>query len=348
MTTDRLTFTPRTLREVREIHDLPLTQLLFRAQTVHRQHHAPDAVQLCTLLSIKTGGCPEDCGYCGQSARHEKKMPAEPLMDETEVLAAAERARAAGATRFCMGAAWRNAKSGEQFERVLRMVKGVRSLGMEACVTLGMLTAEQAVRLKEAGLTAYNHNLDTSREHYSSIISTRTYDDRLQTLEHVRRAGIHVCCGGIIGMGESIDDRCAMLAELANLESPPESVPINALGPVPGTPLGHRQPIEPFEMVRMCATARIVIPSARVRLSAGRVGLSREAQMLCFMAGANSIFFGDKLLTITNPELDEDLRMLADAGLSTLPAEEGEAPRPISLSKPAPARPRLVSLPVAK
>jgi biotin synthase len=344
MTTDRHTFTPA---EVREIHDLPLTQLLFRAQTVHRQHHTPDAVQLCTLLSIKTGGCPEDCGYCGQSARHEKKMPAEPLMDEVDVLAAAERARAAGATRFCMGAAWRNAKGGEQFERVLRMVKGVRALGMEACVTLGMLTAEQAVKLKEAGLTAYNHNLDTSRDYYGSIITTRTYDDRLQTLEHVRRAGIHVCCGGIIGMGETIDDRCAMLAELANLETPPESVPINALGPVPGTPLGHRKSIEPFEMVRMCATARIVIPSARVRLSAGRIGLSREAQMLCFMAGANSIFFGDKLLTITNPELDADLQMLADAGLSALPAEQGSAPRPVA-PPPVAARSRQVSLPVAK
>lgn len=344
MTRDRHTFTSA---EVREIHDLPLTHLLFRAQTVHRQHHTPDAVQLCTLLSIKTGGCPEDCGYCGQSARHEKKMPAEPLMDEADVLATAARARAAGATRFCMGAAWRNAKGGEQFERVLRMVKGVRALGMEACVTLGMLTAEQAVRLKEAGLTAYNHNLDTSREYYGSIITTRTYDDRLQTLEHVRRAGIHVCCGGIIGMGESIDDRCAMLAELANLETPPESVPINALGPVPGTPLGHRKPVEPFELVRMCATARIVIPSARVRLSAGRVALSREAQMLCFMAGANSIFFGDKLLTITNPESDADMQMLADAGLSALPADESQAPLPITVP-PAAERVRHTSLPLAK
>jgi len=302
-------------------------------------------VQLCTLLSIKTGGCPEDCGYCGQSARHEKQMAAEPLMDEADVLAAAERARAAGATRFCMGAAWRNAKGGEQFERVLRMVKGVRALGMEACVTLGMLNAEQAQALKAAGLTAYNHNLDTSREFYSSIISTRTYDDRLQTLEHVRDAGISVCCGGIIGMGESVDDRCAMLATLANLDTPPESVPINALGPVPGTPLGHRKPVEPFELVRMCATARIVIPTARVRLSAGRIGLSREAQMLCFMAGANSIFFGDKLLTITNPEADADFQMLADAGLSTLSADESEPPRPVA--RPAQSA-RHASLPLAK
>jgi biotin synthase len=340
-----------TLAEVREIHNLPLTQLLFRAQTVHREHHTPDAVQLCTLLSIKTGGCPEDCGYCGQSARHEKKMPAEPLMEEADVLAAAASARAAGATRFCMGAAWRNAKGGEQFERVLRMVKGVRELGMEACVTLGMLNADQARALKEAGLSAYNHNLDTSREYYGQIITTRTYDDRLQTLQHVANAGISVCCGGIIGMGESIDDRCAMLVTLSNLETPPESVPINALGPVPGTPLGHRTPVEPFELVRMCATARIVIPTARVRLSAGRIGLSREAQMLCFMAGANSIFFGGKLLTIENPENDADLQMLADAGLATLAADEDEAPQRV-VAKPriaAQSQPqRHASLPLAK
>jgi biotin synthase len=322
MTADRHTFT---LPEVREIYDLPLTQLVFRAQAIHREHHQPDAVQLCTLLSIKTGGCPEDCGYCGQSARHETKMPAEPLMQEADVLAAAERARAAGATRFCMGAAWRNAKGGEQFERVLNMVRGVRALGMEACVTLGMLNAEQAHALKAAGLTAYNHNLDTSREFYGSIISTRTYDDRLQTLGHVRSAGIHVCCGGIIGMGESVDDRCNMLVTLANLDTPPESLPINALGPVPGTPLGHRKSVDPFELVRMIATARIVVPTARVRLSAGRTALSREAQMLCFMAGANSIFFGDKLLTIGNPDIDADMQMLRDAGLEVLPGEVGLA-----------------------
>ncbi|HKU43072.1 MAG TPA: biotin synthase BioB [Polyangiales bacterium] len=350
MTTDNMPGRHRfTLAEVRAIHDLPLTQLLFRAQSVHRQHHTPDAVQLCTLLSIKTGGCPEDCGYCGQSARHERKLPAEPLMSEDDVLAAAARARAAGATRFCMGAAWRSAKGGEQFERVLRMVKGVRELGMEACVTLGMLNAEQARALKAAGLTAYNHNLDTSREYYPSIISTRTYDDRLETLKHVRDAGIHVCCGGIIGMGESVDDRCAMLVQLSELETPPESVPINALGPVPGTPLGERPPIDPFEMVRMCATARIVIPTARVRLSAGRIGLSREAQLLCFMAGANSIFFGDKLLTIHNPEADADMQLLADAGLSALPAqhEASQEPKPLPVRQPA-KKPAHTSLPLAK
>jgi biotin synthase len=322
MTASRQTLT---LHEVRAIHDLPLTELVFRAQTVHRQHHQPDAVQLCTLLSIKTGGCPEDCGYCSQSARHEKTIDAQPLMDESEVLAAAQRARAAGATRFCMGAAWRNAKGGEQWKRVLTMVRGVRELGMEACVTLGMLNEEQAKELKAAGLTAYNHNLDTSREFYGSVVTTRTYDDRLRTLENVRNAGIHVCSGGILGLGESVDDRCRMLITLANLPVPPESVPINALAAVPGTPLGQRPPIDPFELVRMCAVTRIVIPSARVRLSAGRTQLTREAQVLCFMAGANSIFFGDKLLTVGNPDHDADLALLRDAGLSALPAAQTEA-----------------------
>jgi biotin synthase len=322
MTASRQTLT---LHEVRAIHDLPLTELVFRAQTVHRQHHQPDAVQLCTLLSIKTGGCPEDCGYCSQSARHEKTIDAQPLMDESDVLAAAQRARDAGATRFCMGAAWRNAKGGEQFKRVLTMVRGVRELGMEACVTLGMLNEEQAKELKAAGLTAYNHNLDTSREFYGSVVTTRTYDDRLRTLENVRNAGIHVCSGGILGLGESIDDRCRMLITLANLPVPPESVPINALAAVPGTPLGQRPPIDPFELVRMCAVTRIVIPSARVRLSAGRTQLTREAQLLCFMAGANSIFFGDKLLTVGNPDHDADLALLRDAGLSALPAQPMQA-----------------------
>ena len=314
-----------TLPEVRAIHDLPLTELLFRAQSVHRQHHKPNSVQLCTLLSIKTGGCPEDCGYCSQSARHEKTIDAQPLLSEADVLAAAQRAREAGATRFCMGAAWRNAKSGEQFERVLRMVRGVRELGMEACVTLGMLNEQQAEALKQAGLTAYNHNLDTSREFYGSVVTTRNYDDRLRTLEHVRRAGIHVCCGGIIGLGESIDDRCRMLVTLANLETPPESVPVNALAAVPGTPLGNRPPVDPFELVRMCATTRIVMPTARVRLSAGRNQLTREAQVMCFMAGANSIFFGDTLLTVGNPAHAADLALLKDAGLAPLELEPAAA-----------------------
>jgi biotin synthase len=309
-----------TVEKVREIHDLPLPELIHRAQDVHRRHHAADAVQLCTLLSIKTGGCPEDCGYCPQSAHHKTGVKAEALMPVEDVLEAARRARAGGASRFCMGAAWRDARSGEQFERVLAMVRGVREIGLEACVTLGMLTDEQAQRLAEAGLTAYNHNLDTSREFYGSIISTRTYDDRLQTLARVSRAGIQVCCGGILGMGESIDDRCRMLATLASLDPQPESVPINALAPVAGTPLGDRPPLDPFELVRMCAAARIVLPHARVRLSAGRTALSKEAQLLCFLAGANSIFFGDKLLTTKNPERDEDLAMLESAGLRPLSA----------------------------
>jgi biotin synthase len=303
------------LEKARAIHDLPLTELLHRAQTVHRAHHDPAKVQLCTLLSVKTGGCPEDCGYCPQSARHEKKMASEKLMSVEDVLASARRAKDAGSTRFCMGAAWRDAKQGEQFERVVDMVRGVRELGMEACVTLGMLDESQAQRLADAGLSAYNHNLDTSREFYGSIITTRTYEDRLQTLKHVSKAGVSVCCGGIIGMGESIDDRMRLLLTLASLDPQPESVPINALAPVEGTPLGHRQRVEPFELVRMCATARILMPHARVRLSAGRNMLTKEAQLLCFMAGANSIFFGEKLLTTANPENDEDLAMLREAGL---------------------------------
>jgi biotin synthase len=305
-----------TLDEVRSLHDLPLTELVFRAQGVHREHHRPDTVQLCTLLSIKTGGCPEDCGYCPQSARHEKKMNAEKLMDVDSVLAKARQARDVGATRFCMGAAWRDAKEGEQFDRVLSMVRGVRELGMEACVTLGMLNEQQAQQLAEAGLTAYNHNLDTSREFYGKIITTRTYDERLDTLGHVSKAGISVCCGGIIGMGESIDDRCRMLLTLASMPVQPESVPINALVPVEGTPLQDRPPVDAFELVRMCAVARIMMPKARVRLSAGRESLNREAQILCFLAGANSIFYGDKLLTTGNPDTSDDLRMLSDAGLT--------------------------------
>ena len=313
-----------TLQQVRHIHDLPLTDLIQRAQQVHRQYHQADAVQLCTLLSIKTGGCPEDCGYCPQSAHHKTGTKAEALLPVEQVLAAAKRAKDGGASRFCMGAAWRDAREGEQFERVLAMVRGVRELGLEACVTLGMLNQRQAERLADAGLTAYNHNLDTSREFYGSIISTRGYDERLRTLQHVSGAGSSVCCGGIIGMGESIDDRCRMLLTLASLDPQPESVPVNALVPVAGTPLADRPPVDAFELVRMCATARILIPRARVRLSAGRQSLSKEAQMLCFLAGANSIFFGDKLLTTANPERDEDLAMLEAAGLTPLGPSESE------------------------
>ena len=311
------------LPEVRAIHDLPLLELVYRAQTVHRATFGDPKVQLCSLLSIKTGGCPEDCAYCPQSARYATGVTAERLMETGDVLAAARTARAAGATRFCMGAAWREVKDGPQFDRVLAMVRGVRDLGMEACVTLGMLTADQARRLKEAGLTAYNHNLDTSPEFYGEIITTRDYDDRLRTLAAVRGAGISVCSGGILGMGESVDDRCELLRTLANQEVHPESVPINALVAVPGTPLENQKPVPPVEMVRAIATARILMPAAMVRLSAGRMQMSQEAQLLCMMAGANSLFFGEKLLTTGNPEYAEDMALLEGAGLRPLePAVE--------------------------
>lgn len=304
--------------DVRAIHDLPLPDLVFRAQEVHRKHHKPNEVQLCTLLSVKTGGCPEDCSYCPQSSHYDTGVAREKMLALDEVVRAASRAKAAGATRFCMGAAGRN-PSGQAFEDVLAMVRAVRGLGLEACITLGMLTDEQASRLAEAGLTVYNHNVDTSREFYGSIITTRTYDDRLATLARVRKAGIKVCSGGIVGMGESIDDRCAMLATLASLEPPPESVPINALVAVPGTPLAHQPPVDPLEMVRMIATARILMPTTQVRLSAGRTQMSREAQVLCFLAGANSFFFGDKLLVTGNPDVDADQKLLRDAGMKPAP-----------------------------
>ncbi|MFN2378207.1 MAG: biotin synthase BioB [Candidatus Binatia bacterium] len=310
-----------TLAEVRAIHDLPLSDLLFRAQTVHREHHAASEVQLCTLLSIKTGGCPEDCSYCPQSAHYKTGVDKEALMNVAEVLDAARTAREAGASRFCMGAAWREVRDGAQFDNVCEMVRGVTDLGMEACVTLGMLTGDQARRLKDAGLVAYNHNLDTSREYYDKIISTRTYDERLTTLRHVREAGITVCSGGIIGMGESVDDRCGMLVELANLPVHPESVPVNALVAVEGTPLAGQVPVKPFELVRMIATARILMPTSVVRLSAGRSSLSDEAQALCFLAGANSIFYGEKLLTTGNPECDHDRELLAELGVQPLVPE---------------------------
>ncbi|MSP58738.1 MAG: biotin synthase BioB [Myxococcales bacterium] len=310
-----------TLAEIRAVHDLPLPELLFRAQTVHRQHFPVDEVQLCTLLSVKTGGCPEDCSYCPQSAHYDTPVSAERSLTVEEVALAARRARENGATRFCMGAAWREVKDGPAFDQVVAMVREVRALGLEACCTLGMLSPEQARRLKEAGLSAYNHNLDTSRKHYGDIISTRTYDDRLRTLQTVRDAGITVCSGGIIGMGESIDDRCELLRTLASLDPQPESVPVNALVAVAGTPLASLPPIDPLELVRMIASARIFIPKARVRLSAGRTALTREAQLLCFLAGANSIFFGDKLLTTPNPEFADDQALLAAAGMRAAPSE---------------------------
>jgi biotin synthase len=280
-------------------------------------------VQLCSLLSIKTGACPEDCSYCPQSSKYDTDVEAERLMDVKDVLDKARQAKEAGASRFCMGAAWRSPKKGSrQFQQVLEMVRGVRALGLEACATLGMLDDEQTEQLKDAGLTAYNHNLDTSEDFYGEIITTRTYEDRLQTIARVAAAGISVCAGGIIGMGESVDDRVAMLVTLANLSPQPESVPVNALVAVPGTPLAQQKPVDSLELVRMCATARIMMPRARVRLSAGRASLSREAQLLCFMAGANSIFFGDKLLTTGNPDHDADLDLLRAAGLSPLDPEQ--------------------------
>jgi len=306
------------LSEVTAIHGLPLLELVHRAQGVHREHFGDNKVQLCSLLSVKTGGCPEDCAYCPQAARYHTGVEAEPLMEVGEVLSAARKARAAGATRFCMGAAWREVKDGPQFERVLEMVKGVKQLGMEACCTLGMLTGDQARRLKEAGLDAYNHNLDTSRERYGDIITTRAYEDRLRTLEQVRAAGIGVCCGGIIGMGESVEDRCELLRTLAAQDPHPESVPINMLVRVRGTPLAEAPPVGTLEMVRMIATARILMPRAMVRLSAGRQQMSEEAQLLCMMAGANSVFFGEKLLTTGNPEYEQDMALFEAAGIAPL------------------------------
>jgi biotin synthase len=307
-----------TAAEVRAIHEMPLLDLVYRAQSVHRAVFRDNKVQLCSLLSIKTGGCPENCSYCPQSAHYDTGVKAERLMPVENVLGAAKQARAAGATRFCMGAAWREVRDGAQFDSVLEMVKGVRELGMEACCTLGMLTESQAKRLKTAGLTAYNHNLDTSPEFYGSIITTRTYQDRLATLNHVREAGISVCSGGIIGLGESVDDRCRMLATLARQNPHPESVPVNSLVAVEGTPLAQQKPVESTELIRMIATARILMPTAMVRLSAGRMQMNDEAQLLCMMAGANSIFFGDKLLTTGNPDYADDMALLEKAGVTAL------------------------------
>jgi biotin synthase len=308
------------LAEIEAFYNAPLLDLLLQAQQVHRQHHAPNEVQGCTLLNIKSGGCPEDCGYCPQSARYDTGVAAQALLDVSATLAAARAARDAGATRFCMGAAWRKVTPGRQFDQVLEMVRGVRAMGLEACCTLGMLTEDEARALAEAGLSAYNHNLDTSREFYGSIITTRTYEDRLETLGHVRRAGITVCSGGIIGMGESRRDRYRLLAELATLDPHPESVPINLLVAVKGTPLADRPPEDPLELVRMIATARLLMPSSYVRLSAGRLSLSDEAQALCFMAGANSIFLGDRLLTTPNPQPDADRALLDRLGMRLQPS----------------------------
>nr|MBF0682483.1 biotin synthase BioB [Pseudomonas sp.] len=302
-----------------ELFDLPFSDLLFRAQTVHRENFDPNAVQLSTLLSIKTGGCPEDCGYCPQSAHYDAGVTAEKLMPVQEVLDAARAARDSGATRFCMGAAWRNPKP-HHLDAVAEMVSGVKALGLETCVTLGMLTASQAGQLKQAGLDYYNHNLDTAPEFYGNIISTRTYEDRLDTLAHVRDAGINVCCGGIVGMGESRLHRAGLIAELANLDPYPESVPINNLVRVEGTPLADTDPLDAFEFVRTIAVARIAMPRAMVRLSAGRETMDDATQALCFLAGANSIFHGDRLLTTANPQAQKDRALLERLGMQCLEA----------------------------
>jgi len=314
------------VKEIEALLAAPLLDLVWRAQGVHR-HFQDDTVQLASLLSIKTGGCPEDCAYCPQSAHYAKGTGTakEPLMAVDDVLAKAKIARAAGASRFCMGAAWREVKDGAEFDNVVEMVKGVRAMGMEACVTLGMLKEHQAKRLAEAGLTAYNHNLDTSPEFYGKIISTRDYNDRLKTISHVRDAGITVCCGGIIGMGESAHDRAGMLQVLATMKPHPESVPINALVAVKGTPLEDQPPVDPLDLVRMVAVARITMPQARVRLSAGRAELSREAQTLCLLAGANSIFYGEKLLTTSNNDAEADRKLIDDLGLKIMEAAEKKA-----------------------
>jgi biotin synthase len=314
-----------TTEEVEERYRLPLTELVYRAQSVHRRHHDPAAVQRCTLLSIKTGACPEDCAYCPQSARYETGVARQELLPPETVLAAARAAREDGSTRFCMGAAWRDAKDGRAFEQVLEMVAGVAGLGLEVCATLGMLTADQARRLRAAGLTAYNHNLDTSPEFYPRIITTRTYQERLDTIARVQEAGVRVCCGGIVGMGESARDRCALLAQLGRLDPHPESLPVNLLVRIPGTPLAGAPDLDPFDLVRTVACARLVAPLARVRLSAGRLALTAEAQALCFLAGANSIFAGEKLLTSPNPGVGEDESLAARLGMRFLETETAEA-----------------------
>jgi biotin synthase len=312
------------LDEIEGLLDMPFNDLLFRAQTVHREHFDPNRVQVSTLLSIKTGSCSEDCGYCSQSAKHNTDLEKEKLLPVDEVIKAASAAKDKGATRFCMGAAWRN-PTDKNLERVIEMIQAVHDLGMETCVTLGMLTEPQAARLKEAGLDYYNHNLDTSPEFYGNVISTRTFQDRLDTLKHVREQNINVCSGGILGMGESRRDRASMLRELANLPKPPESVPINMLVQVEGTPLFGADELDPLEFIRTIAVARILMPASYVRLSAGRTEMSDEMQALCFMAGANSMFYGERLLTTDNPEADADIRLFQRLGLQFEESNELQA-----------------------
>jgi biotin synthase len=310
-----------TVAEARALYEVPFNDLLFRAQTVHRNNFDPNRVQLSRLLSIKTGGCPEDCAYCSQSSHHESGLSASKLMEVERVIAEARKARDAGATRYCMGAAWRNPKP-RDMEAVVAMVKGVKALGMETCMTLGMLDRAQSEQLSQAGLDYYNHNIDTSERYYSEIITTRTFADRIETLENVRAAGMKVCCGGIVGMGELPSDRVEMLATLANLPEHPESVPINMLIPIPGTPLANATPIDPLDFVRTVAVARIMMPQSVVRLSAGRTAMTDEMQALCFFAGANSIFVGDTLLTADNPENDKDMALFNKLGLQPMQLDE--------------------------
>lgn len=313
-----------TKEEISEIYNSPLLELIYKAATAHREYHATGEVQVCTLLSIKTGGCPEDCAYCPQAARYNTGVDVQALMKKEEVLAYAQKAKNAGSTRFCMGAAWREVRDNRDFDRVLEMVQGVNEMGMEVCCTMGMLTEDQAKKLYDAGLYAYNHNVDTSEEHYTDIISTRTYDDRLKTLGNVRKAGISVCSGGIIGLGETHEDRIGMLHTLATLPTHPGSVPINALVRVKGTPLQDNPKVDIWDMIRMIATARIIMPAAMVRLSAGRAEMTISEQALCFMAGANSIFSGDKLLTTPNPAFDADNAMFQLLGLKPREAFKDE------------------------
>ena len=311
------------VEQVLELYELPMNELMARAAAVNRENFPEGDIELATLLSIKTGGCPEDCGYCPQAARYQTDVKATKMMDVEEVLEAARAAKEAGSNRFCMGAAWREPKD-RDIEKVVAMIKGVKDLGLETCATLGMLAPEQAKALGDAGLDYYNHNLDTSEDFYGSVINTRQYQDRLDTLQSVRSAGMSVCCGGIIGMGETRKQRAAFIAKLANLNPYPESVPINHLVPVAGTPLAEQKGVDPLEFVRTIAIARITMPTARVRLSAGRQELGRAVQAMCFMAGANSIFYGDKLLTTDNPEADADRALLAELGLKTKTACKAE------------------------
>lgn len=305
-----------TKEEILDIYNKPLMELLYEAATIHRLHHDPNTVQVSTLVSIKTGGCSEDCGYCPQAARYNTGIEGNDLMSVQQVKAQALRAKSNGSSRVCMGAAWRNVKDGEEFDQVLEMVRAINKLDMEVCCTLGMITENQAKRLAEAGLYAYNHNLDSSEEYYKQVISTRGFEDRLQTIDNVRKTNVTVCSGGIIGMGEKVEDRAGMLVSLSTLNPQPESVPINALVAVEGTPLEDEEPVSIWEMIRMVATTRIVMPETQVRLSAGRTQMTREGQAMCFFAGANSIFAGDKLLTTPNPDVNEDMRMFEELGLT--------------------------------